>query len=450
MAQNRHKVEQIRQLSEDLILRRASVMDTEKLAEFNSRVHSDAGWDEPFKPVGEWTRDLMTKDHPTFKPEYFTVVENLRTGEIVSSLNLIPQTWTYAGIPIQVGRPELVGTHPDFRNQGLVRAQFEEIHRWGTERGDLMQAITGIPYYYRLFGYEMAINLDGGRTGYTVHVPELKEGQSEPFNIRPAKQADLKFIKETYEYGARRSLISCQRDMDMWQYELSGHSENSINGRALQIIERTEDKEPVGFLAHPRMMWGQSIVATHYELKAGFSWLEVTQSVIRYLYKTGKEYEKTGEETCQAFTFALGVEHPVFEAAQDRLPRKYDAYAYYVRVPDLPRFLRRIKPALENRLASSIAVGHTGELKISFYRHGLKFVFESGKIIEILPWDPAPHSHSGDANFPGLTFLQLLFGYRSLEELIHAYPDVTHPRDTARVLINTLFPKQASHVWPIN
>ena len=58
---------------------------------------------------------------------------------------------------LDAGLPELVGTHPDYRRRGLVREQFEVLHRWSKERGHLMQAIAGIPYYYRRFGYEMAV-----------------------------------------------------------------------------------------------------------------------------------------------------------------------------------------------------------------------------------------------------------------------------------------------------
>ena len=88
-------------------------------------------------------------------------------------MNLIPQTWTYEGIEFGVGRPELVGTAPEFRNRGLVRAQFDEVHKWSAERGHMVQVITGIPYYYRLFGYEMALDLAGRRVGFEANVPKL-------------------------------------------------------------------------------------------------------------------------------------------------------------------------------------------------------------------------------------------------------------------------------------
>jgi hypothetical protein len=447
---NKESKEILREFGDGLVLRRSTPADTEALAEFNARVHSDFGWDNPFEPIRSWVRDLMTHQHPTFSPGDFTIVENIHNGQIVSSLNLISQTWSYAGLPFKVGRPELVGTHLEYRNRGLIRAQFEEIHRWSEERGEMVQVITGIPYYYRLFGYEMALNLGGGRTGFLPHIPHLEKEKTEPFRIRPAVLEDLPFIMELYEIGLQRNLLGCLRDRQTWEYELHGHSENSVNGRALQVVE-TADGEPVGFFAHPRMLWGRSQALGWFELKPGISWLSVTPSVIRFLEKTGLSYaEQNPEEPCQAFTFALGAEHPAYEAVFDRLPRVFEPYAYYVRVPDLPAFLALIKPVLEERLDKSVAVGYSGELKISFYRDGLKLIFENGSIEAIESWRPEPVGHAGDAVFPGLTFLQLLFGYRSLEELRHAFPDVGARGDAARVLLRVLFPKQSSDVWPIS
>ena len=145
----------LRDLGDGLILRRSSPADADALADFCGRIHSDEGFDHPDLRIAAWTRDLLTKPHPTFQPDDFSVVAEAATGRIVSTLNLISQTWTYEGIPFGVGRPELVGTLPEYRNRGLVRLQMDEVHRWSAARGQMVQAITGIPYYYRLFGYEM-------------------------------------------------------------------------------------------------------------------------------------------------------------------------------------------------------------------------------------------------------------------------------------------------------
>ena len=81
-------------------------------------------------------------------------------------MNLISQTWTYNGIPFKVGRPEIVGTDPEYRHRGTVRKQFDTVRVESRSQSEMVQAITGIPYYYRQFGYKMTVQLDNWRAGY--------------------------------------------------------------------------------------------------------------------------------------------------------------------------------------------------------------------------------------------------------------------------------------------
>jgi hypothetical protein len=399
--------------------------------------------------VAAWTRDLLAGNHPTFDAADFTIVEDTRTGAIVSSLNLISQTWSYAGIEFGVGRPELVGTHPDYRRRGLVSAQFEVIHQWSAERGEKVQAITGIPWYYRQFGYEMGLALGGGRLGYRPHISKLKPDEKEPYRVRPAGAADVPFIVKLYQMSIQQQAIACVRPETLWHYELNGKSEKNVNRRELRVIE-TAAGEPVGFLAHANGLWGPTLVVTAFELKPDVSWVAVSPSVLRYLKVEGEAYAaRDGGEPFDAFGFWLGIDHPVYQAIPERLPRVRDPYAWYVRVPDVPDFIRHIAPALERRLAESVSAGHTGEVKISFYRSGLRLVLEHGRLADVEPWMPMPRA-GGEAAFPDLTFLQLLFGYRSFDELRHAFADCWVETDEARALLQAMFPKQASNVWPVD
>jgi hypothetical protein len=119
-----------------------------------------------------------------------------------------------------------------------------------------------------------------------------------------------------------------------------------------------------------------------------------------------------------------------------------------MRVPDLPDFLNHIKPVLEKRLAESIASGHSGEIKVSFYRDGLQIVVEKGKLTSIEKWMPTPEA-GGDIAFPDRIFLQMVFGYRSYDELHAAFADCWCDREDVRILMNILFPKKLSDVFPI-
>jgi hypothetical protein len=439
----------IKELGGGLILRQAIQADVDELPKFNAWIHQHEGTKNPDERVGMWTRDLLTRPHPTFKIIDFTVVEDVNTKAIVSSLGLISQTWSYAGIEFQTGRPELVGTNPEYRGRGLIRAQFEVIHRWSAERGEMVQGITGIPYYYRLFGYEMALNLGGGRVGFKPQIPKLKG--EEPYQLRPAEEPDLPFLVELGSLSNQRYLVSCVRNKKMWAYELNGKSSENVNYVEIQIIESLSDGA-VGYVVHPSYRWGAMMAATSYEVKPGISWAAVTPTVVRYLQATGEAYstEDGKDLDFEAFGFWLGGEHPVYQVIPDKLSRVRHPYAWYMRVPDLPGFLELITPVLEKRLKESPMVGHSGELKITFYGDGIRLVFEKGRLTGIEKWKPEPTLNSGDAGFPDLTFLQLLFGYRDLSELKYAFADCWAKEDLVSVLLDILFPKKVSQVWPLS
>jgi len=312
----------------------------------------------------------------------------------------------------------------------------------------VVQAITGIPWFYRQFGYEMGLELGGGRIGFLPHIPKLKEGESEPYRVRIAQQSDLAFMMDLYQRASARYRIACVRDETMWRYEVLGKTESNAN-RVVMCVVESASGEPVGFLVHPARLWGPTQVAWIYELKPGVSWTAVTPSVIRYLQATGEAYAaREKREPFGAFGFWLGSDHPAYHAISDRLPRTRKPYAWYVRVPDLPGFLRRIAPVLEKRLAESIAVGYSGELKISFYRAGLRLALEDGRLATIEAWQPK-RGDDGSIAFPDLTFLQLVFGYRTFDQLSDAFADCSVNSDEARAVIEAMFPRQPSNVWPV-
>ncbi|MBI1877990.1 MAG: GNAT family N-acetyltransferase, partial [Chloroflexi bacterium] len=146
---------------------------------------------------------------------------------------------------------------------------------------------------------------------------------------------------------------------------------------------------------------------------------------------------------------ALGLAHPAYEAFDAKLGPFQQPYAWYLRVADMPGFIRHIAPVLERRLSASVMAGFSGELKITFYRCGLRLVFADGRLAEAADWAPPESDQPWDgAGFPALVFLQLLFGYRSLDELRYAFPDCWADEEPT-LLLNALFPKQDSLVFPL-
>ena len=70
--------------------------------------------------------------------------------------------------------------------------------------------------------------------------------------------------------------------------------------------------------------------------------------------------------------------------------------------------------------------------------------FKRGRVSAVEPWEPGDEL---SASFPFLTFLHILFGHHSLDDLAAVYPDSGPRGDEARLLLETLFPKMPSQVW---
>ncbi len=443
----------VRDLGEGLILRQATAEDTEAAAEFQAQVHARPG--ESGDPFRVWTMDLMRGALPGFQPEDFTLVEDTSAGAIVSMLNLISQKWSYGGVEVAVGRIELVSTHPDYRRRGFIRAQMGAVHELSARRGEKMQVISGIPWYYRQFGYEMAVEYGFGYACSRSGRPALDEGEEHPYTVRRATDGDIAFVSRLYDKGMRRYLVSCVRDEALWRYELFGRSENTYGLTETCVVEAATGAR-VGLLAHARQLWNGDLNALVYELEGDASWREVTPSVVRYLRRTGEGYAVRDEPgSFRGVMLALSTEHPVYAVVEDASPHWERPRAWYVRIADLTDFIRHVKPVLEGRLADSDAAGHTGELSIGFVDYGVNLSFDDGRLVRVKrlgkprQGDSWLDRGSSDALFPGLTFLQLLFGFRSSEELEYAFPYCEIRSPDARVVLDALFPKGPSHIWAI-
>ena len=116
--------------------------------------------------------------------------------------------------PVEVGRIEYVGTRPDYRRRGLVRRQMEVAHRWCAERGFPVQAISGIPNYYRRFGYEMALELWGGRPGTSRTCPLSPTAPQSRLRVRPVVAEDIPFLVPLDGQTRERWLVTAVRDED--------------------------------------------------------------------------------------------------------------------------------------------------------------------------------------------------------------------------------------------
>ncbi len=442
-----------RDLGDNLVLRWSTADDFDRIADLYAHVFRD-GLDKPLNEgLRRWTSEMMSGRHPLIGPGDFAVVENTETGKIAASTCLIAQEWEYEGVRFPIGRPEVVASDPAYRRRGLVRAVFELIHARAAARGALVTAITGIAYYYRVFGYEYALELEGGWAVALSAIPALKDGAAEPFTLREATGEDIPLLASLYDRQRARAEVSTVVDESYWRWMIDGIRKDASEYWRVCLIIAMEDQKIVGYVRLPRDRWGAGVGVFALWLDDGLSYTSVLPSLLRAAKKIGEENPapRTTEPLAEV-VFSLGRSHPVYEALGPRLRafRQRD-YAWYVRVPDLVAFIQRIAPALERRLAEqdSPVAAYSGAVNLDFYRDGLRLVFEKGRLVTAEEWR-IPVWGKADAGFPPLVFLQLLFGWRSLGDLRHAFPDVWTTNDEVHTLLETLFPAKPSWVVPLD
>lgn len=420
-------------VGDNLILRFGRPDDVDVLADFNSERFNN-------ERQGQWTRELF--QHPTLQPHDFTVVEDTETNKIVSSMFSLSQTWSYGGILLKVGMPELIATHPDYQRKGLVRKQFEVIHAKSAAKSELMQVIGGIPWFYTRFGYEKAINRFGGRVVNRRNIPKLSKRMTEKCRLRPSVETDHPFIAEVYDHAIRRHLFAVHRTPVEWHHTFYGHAEGSSRYHQWLIIE-SPNGEQLGYI-HYGKTWDGILPLQQVELKPNIGYLNLMRGLVRELWREGERLG--GEEGFHGIDFSLGIDHPLYDVLPENEVVDNSSSMLFVRVPDMTAFLKHIRPALERNLVGTVAEGYTEQLQINLYESGILMRFVDGVITEISQWSPQAVYH-GDAFFPDSTFLQLVCGRRRFSKLAKEYPDCSAAVDEASVLLDCLFPPFKGHVW---
>lgn len=174
----------------------------------------------------------------------------------------------------------------------------------------------------------------------------------------------LQPVMPLYDRECVRSLVACPRPEWLWRHLLTGNSPASFEYRPFQIIETT-DGRAVGYVAPSQELWDTMYVIAEFAVVEGQSLRAVTPTLLRGLKAMGEAEAAKQKKTVNSLYFSLGREHPVYNAAPDLLLKERPPYGWYIRVADVPAFLRHIAPALTARLARSPLTGQSGELKIS-------------------------------------------------------------------------------------
>ena len=390
--------------------------DVDALAELADLGHGADEADGHAPWVAEGVRASLSPDRAV--DVHFVMAEHEATGAAASMASIIPQTWTVGGHPVRIARLESFATLPGHRRRGLVRATIGALHRRGDELGCTVRAISGLPWFYRQFGYDYALEHEGG---WGVAFAD------EPADValRPLAADDVEHSAALYEQAGRESYAWCPRDPAFWKAVVtSGGTDGADGAERWLAVDRAG--ELVGYLVHRVRGTSGAVVVPELELADRTVFGPGLVAALRQV-----------APAAAGVYFQLGSSHPLYDhwTGCDLAVRPH---AWFVSVPDWAALFTAIEPCVG---------GFGGELRISEYTSGVRLRFEDGRWAAAEPWSPvaAGPSEPASAAFPPGTLAKLVLGYRSLDQLLEAYPDCEAGGEAADVL-RALFPPRWSHV----
>ena len=371
--------------------------------------------------------DRLLRHHPAMSGDDFFFVEDTNTGQIVSTTCLIPWRCRLEEVTLDVAMLEMVGTRPAYRQRGLIRAQIERFHQIVDDRGYDLCIIQGIPHYYRQFGYAYAVDIWGSDWMPSWHVPAAKDTPL-PYAVREATIDDIPQLARLYGAEAAKLQVCVLRDTDFWRY-LMLHA-----GHKLRVVE-DERGHACGYFATVDMTDRPGVRV----IEAGAEGADPAMAILRSLCgEPAGEIRINWPHTSTLVQVARGL---------GSMPGQ--AYQWLMRIPDIPGLLTKLRPLFERRLAASVHAGLSAELVLNLFKQAYGLRFDDGalaKVAEIGFVDASMHADGGDLCLPRDAFVRLLMGYRGLDDLRDAWPDIVVKRPR-KDLLGALFPRLEAYLW---
>jgi predicted N-acetyltransferase YhbS len=385
--------------------------------------------------------EVAQPHHPLADDNHLAVVVD-EHDQVVAGAVLQRMPMDYAGVRLHVGRPEVVATAPSARNRGFVRQIFKLLHAKSEARGDHIQAITGIPYFYRQFGYEYAIDYDRYATVAFADVPAPDIDQQMSLR-RATAQEFAPFVVRYDSDRLRRPLLATTPIEASYFQHLTQDTQSNYNWR-IYFIE--QQAAIIGYVIVGRGTREQQLVVHGCAFDAHINWQQAFPALMQALasIRTEITIRDPNITSITGVNFFLDAVHPIWQLLQHGIKHQFvPDYAWYVRVPNYVHLMTTLRPVLERRLYQSSLRGHSGTMTWSFYGSGLEMKWHEGQLVHVKAIPTPRNGEGSDATFPAHMVNMLIFGRKSFAEMKSWHHEIN--AKTAQIpVLNTLFPTQAS------
>jgi predicted N-acetyltransferase YhbS len=381
---------------------------------------------EQLNAVEGLTANSLLRFHPERRLEEFQIVEDTATGEVVSTSCCFPWHLRFAGVDLQAVQLEMVLTHPRYRRRGLVHRQIERLHQIVEDRGYDLIILWGLPYYYRQFGYSYCLEGLAAQSLPAWRVPEGPGSEPARLRLRPAKPEDITLLAASYPRAVAGLEVYLDRGEAHWRYLLEAVK------FPIYIVEEVKGGAGLGYV------------------------IQVCHKRMAHVFESSLPDQETGLALLQLLkrdhdeilvNWPAGGTLAKLAASLGSILTRTTQWEF--RIPSLKRFLTKIAPVLERRLAGSTFRSISTDFVLNLFTEACLLRIVGGRIAEVRPLDHVDTfmgAEGGTLNIPPDAWMRLLFGDRGVDELHESWPDIiVKPQD--RTLVNALFPRMEAYLY---
>ncbi len=392
------------------------INELQRFISFNDAVHQE-------KSLKKYINRLFL-EHPKRDEIYWIYIEENDSNKMVSSIVLAPLEWDFDGTLIPVCEMTLVGTLTEYRNRGLIgilNQLYEDIME---HKGYIFSVIRGIPYYYRKFGYEFALNLD---ERILLNKNQIPSKEVEEVSIRKATRQDLDFIKSIYNNQNEKFFITNRFNRNNFYFKFMDVDFDN-NFSSTYLIEVRRKLKSFFSISMSYDSIGYSLVVPEVNE-------ECMVKIVQFVNTLNKEKDQ--------IVFQVNSDTKFSQYICSIGGTKNLGYGWQIRIPNIKKFLHAISPVLEQRIKRSSRKGLTQDVVISDYKKIFTLIFKNGKIEDIDIKKGYPFPGSCDVQIPNSFLIKLLLSNRTFEEIKYIVTD-SILKPGSEDLIKILFPKKPS------
>lgn len=382
--------------------------------------------------------DLIAK---CFGPNYFAVVRRLDTlaagypgfhrehtrvaykqGQIVGAMRITTDTIRIGEARLKMGGLGWIAVNDQFRGKGIASAMIEDALAYMRDHHYHVSMLFGVVDFYHRFGFTTM--LSDFLTSVSVLEAEIAEHR--PYKLRAGKPGDIRAIQKLHNADENEVACSIVRS--------AAHLTNQWERwKAVRVITDDQGKVQAYFLPQTTR---EGLLVEELGLANHDACGSVLHACAQLALEAHAPQIRFAAPPCHSFLKYLLQYESKHEM---HVKRNRDGM---MAVIDLEETLESMIPEWENGLARNALVRERAEVTLLIDKKPYRVRANRGAV------DVTPNSGENKMSISRAEFVQLLTGYRYLDEILLSRRRILN--SAGKALLGVLFPKRIPFVWPVD